>query len=371
MKKEQTMKNITGRALCLITAFVMTVLCACGGEAAEDDPNIGVYKAKKAELGGFEIDVTDVFDEGFTIELKNKGKGRVEMDGDGGNIKWTLDGNTFHAEGGGAEFDGTLGDGVMVLEDLEGSGVTLTLECDEITASAKKSSGKKSKGKKSDKKSKSGSGKGKGKSQKDDYDLLESKEKESNEEPKTEPETTEEVIPESLMKEYEGDWHGMIMFGPATGETFAERDGKKCDVIARICLDEKGNVINPFFAAAMKDDPDEANFRNVTAELDPNFDGMYMSGNFLKGGSFDTVYVDVTDGFMYFSMLVTADNGDSINVVIGMKRPDEPWSDDDYPRYPDEGVEFYMGKSLEEVLATFGNPPSGMPEQTHVTDWEQ
>lgn len=364
------MKKSFRNFLCLFTAVVMTVLCACGGDAAEDDPNLGVYKATKAELGGFEIDVSEMFGDGFTLELKQKGKGRVEMDGDGGNVKWTLDGDAFHAEGGGAEFDGTLSDGVLVIEDLQGSGVTLTLECDEIIAASRKNSEKKSKTKKSDKKTKSGSGKGKGKSKKDSSDKLNVKEQEPEQEPEPEPVTEKKEIPESLMKRYEGDWHGMIMFGPANGETFAERDGRKCDVIARICLDEEGNVINPFFAAAMKDDPDVANFRNVTAELDPDFDGMYISGNFLKGGSFDTVYVDVADGFMYFSMQVVADNGDSIDVVIGMKRPHEKWTDDDYPRYPNEGVEFYMGKSLEEILATFGNPPAGMPEQTHVTDWE-
>ena len=43
-------------------------------------------------------------------------------------MKWTLDGTTFHAEGGGAELDGTLSDGVMVLEDVLSSGVSITLE---------------------------------------------------------------------------------------------------------------------------------------------------------------------------------------------------------------------------------------------------
>ena len=468
------MKRIYKRLLCVIAAIVMTALCACGGDDGPDDPNVGIYKATKAEMSGFEIGVADMFSEGFTIELKNKGKGRVEMDGDGGNIKWMLDGDTFHAEGGGAEFDGTLHDGVMVLEDLQGAGVTLTLVCDEIASAAKTGAGDNAvegetegeTGKESLVSSKLGDAIGAGKStgkwklfnfnqngviymedeladkgieatiemnpdgsgrinlvgtlmdmtwdngtikvpdngegESEEYRYSISNEylvlidgdsvltfigDDSGDDSGADSKASALAnakkkddsdlynagaeISEDLMKRFEGDWHGLMLYTNAQGDTFADRDGKKNDVIARICLDESGKVIDPFFAAAMKDDPNTHNFRNVTAELDPEFDGMYISGEYLAGGSFDTEFVDVTDGFMYTALKVTAENGDSIDVTIGMKRPDEKWTDEDYPRYPDEGVEYYKGKSLEYVMSTFGNPPKGMPEQTHVTDWDE
>ncbi|MBQ6129023.1 MAG: hypothetical protein IJI51_05135, partial [Lachnospiraceae bacterium] len=98
----------------------------------------GACKGQKAYRydGKTTVGVEDVFEGGFTLELMKKGKARLEADGDGGKMKWTLDGNKFHAEGGGAVLDGTLSDGVMVLENVMDSGMTLTLECDEIKAKA-------------------------------------------------------------------------------------------------------------------------------------------------------------------------------------------------------------------------------------------
>ena len=468
-----------GKLICVIMAIMMTLLCACGSDAAPDDPNIGVYRATKASMSGISIGVESMFEEGFTIELKNKGKGRADIDGEGANIKWSLEGEKFHAEGGGVVFDGTLRDGVMVIDDLQDSGVALTLVCDELAGAANNTSagsgeeaadeadadasGDPADNSGGSKGAKSGSkGGGSGSSSEkpsttaqagsgdagrwtlfsvnqngqnylsdqlaekgieawmemeedgtgqiylvgDLVDMEWSNGVINTEEGDTYTYTVsneylvlidEDMVltfindgsnasagsssdmglfdfdaemSEDLMRRYEGDWHGLMLFGDADGDTFAERDNKKCDVIARICLDEDGNVTNPFFVAAMKMDPETHNFRNVTAELDPVFDGMYISGDFLDGGSFDTVYVDVTDGLMFISMNVTADNGDSIGVTIGMRRPDDKWTDDDYPRYSDEGADFYKGKSLEQIMSTFGNPPKSMPEQTHVTDWE-
>ncbi len=113
---------------------LMLTLTACGGKDTADDPNLGVYEARTGESMGIEMSVGDIFGDGFSIELKKKGKGKAHCDGDDYSIKWELEGDKFHAEGGGAELDGTLKDGVMVLEDVLGSGVTLTLVNDEYDA---------------------------------------------------------------------------------------------------------------------------------------------------------------------------------------------------------------------------------------------
>jgi hypothetical protein len=127
------------QVLLILLAIMMAALTGCGSDIGADNPNLGVYKAKSAEMSGFKVSVEEVFEDGFIIELKKKGKAHLEADGeDGGNIKWTLDGDKFHAEGGGAVLDGTLSDGVMVLENVMDSGMTLYLECDAIVAGAGK-----------------------------------------------------------------------------------------------------------------------------------------------------------------------------------------------------------------------------------------
>ena len=88
------------------------------------------------------------------------------------------------------------------------------------------------------------------------------------------------------------------------------------------------------------------------------------------GGKMDTVMVSEEDGLLHMFFAVVADNGDSIDVELAMRHPDVPWGDDDYPKYPKEGYDYYKGQSLEQVLDSFGTMPEGLPAQTHVTDWE-
>ena len=121
------MKNLWKKLACmLLAAMLVTMLCACGG-SSEPDPNAGLYTGSSAEMSGMTLDLADLFGDDFTIELKDGGKGVFTYDGESYNIKWTLDGTTFHAEGRGAELDGTLSDGTMVLENVLDSGVNITL----------------------------------------------------------------------------------------------------------------------------------------------------------------------------------------------------------------------------------------------------
>ena len=127
------------KVVIMLLAVMMVFLFGCGSKSsAPDDPNIGVYVAKSASMSGITVGVEEVFEGGFTFELKNKGKAKCTFDNESGNLKWSHEGNKFHAEGEGAVFDGTIVDGVMVLENVMDSGLTLTLECDEIIALADK-----------------------------------------------------------------------------------------------------------------------------------------------------------------------------------------------------------------------------------------
>ena len=118
---------IGGAVLAVILAVVL--ICALGGKgggAAAADPNLGVYTASTAEMLGVEMDITDLFEEGVSIELKENGKCAMNVNGTKGSGKWTLEDGVFHIKGGGLDCDGTLESGVMTLENMLGMGVQMT-----------------------------------------------------------------------------------------------------------------------------------------------------------------------------------------------------------------------------------------------------
>ena len=116
-----------GLSVFLTAAAVFT---GCG--KAEPNPNSGVYEATDASAYGMTMSVNDIYPGGITLELKDGGKAKMTLDGDDYGMKWTLEGDSFHAKGGGAELDGTLSDGTLLIDDLMGSGVSLTFYCDAV-----------------------------------------------------------------------------------------------------------------------------------------------------------------------------------------------------------------------------------------------
>lgn len=100
----QTQKKKGGGKILFIVLAALVVLGAVlflvlgrGGTAAPDvdDAVLGLYVAQKAEMNGINIKISDMWDDGFTIELKNKGKAEIVVDGEKGSAKWTLDGSAF------------------------------------------------------------------------------------------------------------------------------------------------------------------------------------------------------------------------------------------------------------------------------------
>ena len=127
---KKTLFIIGGAVLAVILAIVLiAALAGKGGKTpANADPNLGVYNAATAEMWGMEMDVSDIWEKGFSIELKDKGKCTIEVDGAKSNGKWTLENGIFRVNGGGVDCDGTLANGVMTLENVLDMGVTLTFE---------------------------------------------------------------------------------------------------------------------------------------------------------------------------------------------------------------------------------------------------
>ncbi|MBQ7092151.1 MAG: zinc-ribbon domain-containing protein, partial [Clostridia bacterium] len=117
-----------GIALAVILLIALVSSCGGGGGADADDPNLGVYNAVTAEMWGMEMPITDMFENGVSIELKEKGKCVMNIDGTTGKGKWTLEDGVFYAEAGGAELNGTLEKGVLYAENVLDMGVNLTFE---------------------------------------------------------------------------------------------------------------------------------------------------------------------------------------------------------------------------------------------------
>ena len=134
-----------GGALVFIILAALVVLGAVvyliagrsgGGSVASDDPVLGLYTAQKAETAGITISIKTMWKNGFTIELKDKGKATINVDGKSGSAKWTLDGEDFTVKGSGVDCSGTLVDGVLTLENVMDTGVTLYFTKDGVALPA-------------------------------------------------------------------------------------------------------------------------------------------------------------------------------------------------------------------------------------------
>jgi len=111
--------------LALLLALVLLFsICACGKE--DDNPNLGVYELESAEMYGISVSAKEVYEGGFTIELKSNGKCKLTVNGQSASGKWTEDGIDFTVSGGGFDGAGTLEDGTLILENVQDSGVNLT-----------------------------------------------------------------------------------------------------------------------------------------------------------------------------------------------------------------------------------------------------
>lgn len=120
---------IIGIVLAVVIAGVVGFIFLRGDSGgSSDDPNIGMWIAESADMSDISIPVKELFEKGFTIELKAKGKCALDINGTKANGKWTLENGKLHIEGGGLDYDGTIKGGVLTLEDVLGSGATLTFK---------------------------------------------------------------------------------------------------------------------------------------------------------------------------------------------------------------------------------------------------
>lgn len=121
--------GIAATAAVVVVGVIITVamlLIKNLGGATADNPDLGLYNATSAEMYGVVVEIDDLWENGFAIELKDKNKCDIFVDGQSSSGKWQLNGDQVHINGGGLDCDGMLSDGQMALEDVLGTGMTLT-----------------------------------------------------------------------------------------------------------------------------------------------------------------------------------------------------------------------------------------------------
>ena len=134
VRKKSNLGKVIGIILAVaavIAGLAYVFATRSGGAKSERAEDLGLYVAQKAELKGISVDINAMWKDGFSIDLQKGGKCRVNVDGEKGNAKWSKDeDDSFRLKGSGIDCSGTLRNGVLVLEDVMGSGIELTFTKD-------------------------------------------------------------------------------------------------------------------------------------------------------------------------------------------------------------------------------------------------
>lgn len=188
-------------------------LAACGSRQP-DDPNCGSYVGVSATMFGIEMEIHELFEKGFDVVLGSGGKGSITVDGTKAGLIWTLNGSSIHIEGTGQAgkdlvLDGTVDSGVMVLEHVLDSDMSVRLECPELME------------------------------KKDLGDLAASEPAPAAETPEPTTEPGPEPTPEPAKESYDwwaGKWYGWAVYYQAFGR-YADLEDTAWDVVAEIEVD--------------------------------------------------------------------------------------------------------------------------------------
>ena len=362
------------RYICLLFAcFTLSFLAGCGEETATE-PGTGVYEAKYASMMGIDMDISEIFDDGFKLDLRDNGKGRVYFDGDDAGFKWTLDGTDFSGKGGGAEISGTMKDGVIELPNFMDTGIDLTLICDDVAGGSSSDGSDKNTAEadvtktttllnrlRSVKNGEQVYDTGDNSAETEDTDASESgladgaetgSEETSEETPEGDTSDIEDYTSEDEYgASFAGDWEGMTFIYDSSGTTKTEKMGKtgiKADSVygtfARIWFDDDGQVKMDMVCIV---DLPEMNYRIDDATYDEAADTIYCDGKLL-GGEFSTaISAPGPDGVLTFSGRT---NGDiKSNYVIYLKRLDSEWDRNDASMISDKEYNIYITNNLPNL----------------------
>ena len=113
-----------GISLLLVFAMCIIALAACGGSS--NDPNIGEWLGVTVDVFGTTDTVSNVYPDGFSVELKTNDNATLSIEGESINVKWKFEGTTLTLSASDMDITATIVNGVMTLELVEGIYITLT-----------------------------------------------------------------------------------------------------------------------------------------------------------------------------------------------------------------------------------------------------
>ena len=131
VEKKPAPKWLLPAAIVAVLALIGILFFATRGggtKGADKDPNLGVYEATLVEMYGMQLDPDDIYEQGFSIELKANGTCEINADGEKGRGNWTLEGDQIAIDDGHSTINGKLSDGTMKLENMLDMGLDMTLE---------------------------------------------------------------------------------------------------------------------------------------------------------------------------------------------------------------------------------------------------
>lgn len=276
------------KCLSVILVLLMVLgLCACGN-AASDDPNVGLYTCTTVEMLGMGFAAQEIFESGATLELKSNGKGTMNIDGTKGSVKWSADGNVFTMTVSGSTYVGVISGGVITIELYDSMILTFAKE-GAVSA---------------------GSG--------------------------------APVSPISQLY-WEGDWYGWIHIPTASGTEWEEMEDYWWDCYAQITVDAGG-------VGTMYIYSDDIEFATVQVSFSGNA-AMSESGWFLDAAVGHADWIIDPTLYEYENLLVIdgtyedplGDGWDGFSYVIWLRPWGQLWEDvpvEDRPPYYDWYVDF-------------------------------
>lgn len=305
-----------GAVLAVILAIVL-IVSLVGGNKASDDPNVGLWKAVTASMWEMDMAVSDLFEEGVTLELKGNGKCVLNVDGDSADGKWSYEDGVLAVSGGGIDCTGAIENGVLSLTNLMDMGIDLTFEKEGGAPSGN-----------------SGSGGTAG--------LPEG--------------NTENSGADALKKQWNGTWYGCLYVSEATGD-FADIPSGFYDAYMVVEVDSGGKgqftVHLPGAQAAF-----------AAANCEAKESGLYAIDGTVAGGvemyAYNWMFLPMPDYPDQYTMGDTIENGDSLfDFNLFMKQWGGSWQkeiDSDFAIVP-PSVESYAAAIERGELPPIGFAP--------------
>ncbi len=116
----------------LILAFIMLVsFTACGGKSGDSDsdaPHLGMWNAVAASMMDTTLDISEVYDEGASLEMNSNGKYKLILDGEKAYGKFTYEDGILELSGDGLDLSGTIENDILTLTNMLDMGLDLIFE---------------------------------------------------------------------------------------------------------------------------------------------------------------------------------------------------------------------------------------------------